>query len=106
VIVLVVWDEINVSLVVIEFEINWDDDDADSGGDRNVSLCGIVDIDSDGCGTEFVIDRLSQSVRNFPWLFIVDNRLDISTPSILINSVSCRKYTLIIERDVESNSII
>jgi hypothetical protein len=60
-------------------------------------------------------------VRNFPWLFIVDNRLDISIPSTLINSASkkikikfdwiiqnkpCRKYTLIIERDVESNSII
>ncbi len=121
VIVLSVWYGIDVSFVVIEFDINWEDDAADCGGDRNVLFCEIIGIDSDDWGTIFVVDRLNQSVRNFPWLFIVDNRLDISIPSTLINSASkkikikfdwiiqnkpCRKYTLIIERDVESNSII
>jgi hypothetical protein len=63
-------------------DINWDDDDADCGGDRNVLT------DSDTWGIVFVVDRPSQSVRNFPWLLIVDDRLDISIPSTLINSVS------------------
>jgi hypothetical protein len=27
-------------------------------------------------------------VRNFPWLFMVDDRFDISIPSTLINSAS------------------
>jgi hypothetical protein len=75
-------------LVVIEFDVNWEDDDADCGGDRNVLFCELVDIDSDDWETIFVVDRLNQSVRNFPWLFIVDDRLDRSIPSTLTNSAS------------------
>jgi len=93
-IVLVLWYGIDVSLFVREFDINCDDDDADCGGDRNVWLFEIVVIDSDGWESRVGVDRLSQSVRNFPWLSIVDDRLDISTPSTLTNSVSKKKWKL------------
>jgi hypothetical protein len=85
VMVLAVWYGTDVSLVVRELEINCEDEDADCGGERNVVVC---EIDSVSWGTEFVVDWLNQRVRNFPWLLIVDDRLERSFPSTLTNSVS------------------
>jgi hypothetical protein len=72
-------------------DISCEDDDADCGGDRNVVFC---EIDSVGWGIEFMVDWLDQRVRNFPWLLIVDDRLERSFPSTLTNSVSKKKMKI------------
>ena len=90
VILLIVWYGTAVSLMAVDAGINCDDDEADWGGDRNVSLWEMLTASTGGL-TATDVDRLNQSVRNFPSLWMADRRWEISVPSTLIKSSSCRR---------------
>lgn len=54
------------------------------------NMWGVVVKNSEVWEVDLTVERLNHSVRNFPWLFNVVVRLDLSCPSTLINSTSSK----------------